>query len=101
VETSLDTHSLALAMAGLAVGFVVFCLVDVVRAEKVRYLPKWAWAILCLGIGLTIPFGGILYLAIGKDRSPSHRLCRAEADGSHFRRALRVEIRGRPAGPMP
>ena len=69
-EISLDTHSMALAVAGLAVGFVVFCLVDLVRAQQVRYLPKWAWAILCLGIGLTIPFGGILYLVIGKDRSP-------------------------------
>ena len=54
----------------MAVGFVVFCLVDLVRAQQVRYLPKWAWAMLCLGIGLTIPFGGILYLVIGKDRSP-------------------------------
>jgi hypothetical protein len=70
VEISLDTHSLALAVAGLAVAFVVFCLVDLVRAEQVRYLPKWAWAILCLGAGLTISFGGILYLATGKDRSP-------------------------------
>ena len=50
----MDTHSLALAVAGLAVAFVVFCLVDLVRAEQVRYLPKWAWAILCLGAGLTI-----------------------------------------------
>jgi len=58
----------------LAVGFVVFCLVDLVRAQQVRYLPKWAWAILCLGIGLTIPFGGILYLVIGKDRSPKSSL---------------------------
>ena len=70
METSLDTHSLALAVAGLGVAFVVSCLVDLVRARQVRYLPKWAWAILCLGIGLTIPFGGILYLAIGRDRSP-------------------------------
>jgi Phospholipase_D-nuclease N-terminal len=74
VEISLDTHSMALAVAGLAVGFVVFCLVDLVRAQQVRYLPKWAWAILCLGIGLTIPFGGILYLVIGKDRSPKSSL---------------------------
>jgi hypothetical protein len=74
VEISLDTHSMALAVAGLAVGFVVFCLVDLVRAQQVRYLPKWAWAMLCLGIGLTIPFGGILYLVIGKDRSPKSSL---------------------------
>ena len=48
----------------------MFCLVDLIRADKVRFLPKWAWAILCLGIGLTIPFGGILYLLAGRDRHP-------------------------------
>jgi hypothetical protein len=60
----------ALWIAVLAAGWVVFCLVDLVRARQVRYLPKWGWAILCAGIGLTIPFGGILYLAVGKVRSP-------------------------------
>jgi hypothetical protein len=70
VETSLNAYSLAIAVAGLAVGFVVFCLVDLVRAEKVRYLPSWAWAIPCLGGGLTIPFGGIVSLVIVKERSP-------------------------------
>jgi hypothetical protein len=54
----------------LAAGFAVFCLVDLARAEEVRYLPKWAWAILCLGVGLTIPWGGILYLIVGKVRPP-------------------------------
>ena len=58
-----------MAVGVLAVGFVGFCLVDLARAEKVRYVPKWVWAILCLGLGLTIPFGGILYLVAGKDRS--------------------------------
>lgn len=52
----------------LAAGFVVFCLVDLARAQEVRYLPKWGWAILCLGIGLTIPWGGIAYLVFGKIR---------------------------------
>jgi hypothetical protein len=73
----LDTHLVAMAVGALAAGFVVFCLIDLVRAEKVRYLPKWAWAILCMGLGLTIPFGGILYLVAGKGRtskppSPAH-----------------------------
>jgi hypothetical protein len=54
----------------LAAGFVVFCEVDLARAEEVRYLPKWGWAILCMGIGLTIPFGGIAYLVFGKVRRP-------------------------------
>jgi hypothetical protein len=54
----------------LAAGFVVFCEVDLARAQQVRYLPKWGWAILCMGIGLTIPFGGIAYLVFGKVRRP-------------------------------
>jgi hypothetical protein len=54
----------------LAVGFVTFCLVDLARAKEVRYLPKWAWATLCLGVGLTIPFGGIAYLVFGRVRRP-------------------------------
>jgi hypothetical protein len=44
-------------LLALAAGFVVICLVDLARATEMRYLPKWAWAILCLGVGLTIPFG--------------------------------------------
>ena len=39
----------------LAAGFVVFCEADLARAAQVRYLPKWVWAIFCMGIGLTIP----------------------------------------------
>ncbi len=49
----------------LATGFEVFCLVDLARAEEVRHLPRWAWAIICL---LSIPLGGILYLVFGRVR---------------------------------
>ena len=35
-----------------------------------HYLPKWVWAIFCMGAGLTIPFGGIAYLVFGKVRRP-------------------------------
>jgi len=54
----------------LGVAWVAFCLYDLARAEQVRYLPKWGWAILCCGIGLTVPFGGIVYLCVGKVRHP-------------------------------
>jgi len=67
---SVSKHWALVAAIVLAIGFVVFCLVDLARAEKVRYLPKWLWAVLCMGVGLTIPFGGILYLVAGKDRHP-------------------------------
>jgi hypothetical protein len=31
----------------LMLAFVGYCLVDLARHE-VRYLPKWAWAVICL-----------------------------------------------------
>lgn len=46
-------------------GFIVFCLVDVARAREVRYLPKWAWALICL---VSVPLGGIVYLSLGRSR---------------------------------
>jgi hypothetical protein len=49
----------------VAVAFEVFCLVDVVRAEEVRYLPRWAWIAICL---FSIPLGGIAYLIFGRTR---------------------------------
>jgi hypothetical protein len=49
----------------VAAGFEVFCLVDLFRTAEVRYLPRWAWAIICL---ISIPLGGIVYLSVGKAR---------------------------------
>ena len=66
----MNTALIWIPVAVLAVGFVVFCEIDLTRTEQVRYLPKWGWAILCMGIGLTIPFGGIAYLVFGKGRRP-------------------------------
>ena len=53
---------LLLALA-LVVGWEVFCLANLVRADKVRFLPKWAWAVACL---IQIPIGGVLYLLLGR-----------------------------------
>ncbi len=47
----------------VAIGFEVFCLVDLARAEEVRYLPKWGWLIVSL---ISIPLGGIIYLTVGR-----------------------------------
>jgi hypothetical protein len=46
-----------------AAAFAAFCLIDLARADRVRYLPKRGWAIVCL---IQIPLGGIMYLALGK-----------------------------------
>jgi hypothetical protein len=49
------------AILVVAVCFEVFCQVDLLRTKRVRYLPKWAWAVVCL---ISIPLGGIVYLSI-------------------------------------
>ena len=49
----------------VAIGFEVVCLVDLARAEEVRYLPKWGWVIVSL---ISIPLGGIVYLVFGRVR---------------------------------
>ncbi len=47
----------------LGLAFVVYCWVDISRNE-VKHLPKWAWAVVA---AISIPIGGIVYLAIGRD----------------------------------
>ena len=47
----------------LLVGWEALCLGEVVRAERVRLLPRWLWAVACL---IRIPAGGILYLLVGR-----------------------------------
>jgi hypothetical protein len=47
----------------LAAAFDAFCLIDLARASQVRYLPKWAWALICLA---QAPGGGIVYLCVGR-----------------------------------
>ncbi|MGB9374884.1 MAG: PLD nuclease N-terminal domain-containing protein [Jiangellales bacterium] len=49
----------------LALGFVTWVVVDIVRSDSVKHLPKWAWVILAV---VSIPVGGIVYLLVGRDR---------------------------------
>lgn len=51
----------------LAVGFVVFCLVDIARHD-VKYVPKWVWVVICCA---SVPLGGIIYLLVGRDAGSS------------------------------
>jgi hypothetical protein len=52
-----------IAGLALAAAFDAFCLVDIAYASQVRYLPKWAWALICL---VQTPGGGIVYLCVGR-----------------------------------
>jgi hypothetical protein len=60
--TTLDPLAL-LPILLLAVALVGFCLYDLARAPEVRFLPRWAWALICV---LSIPLGPIAYLLFGR-----------------------------------
>ena len=47
----------------LVASWELLCLAEVIRADRVRFLPRWVWAVACL---IVIPFGGILYLLVGR-----------------------------------
>ncbi len=51
--------------AGIA--FAAACLVDLARRPSARYLPRSAWAVI---ICVSIPLGGIVYLAVGRRPTP-------------------------------
>jgi hypothetical protein len=68
LRTHPDLHGWLLRLLlALAVAFDAFCVVDVGRAGQVRYLPKWAWVLICLS---QTPGGGIAYLSIGHISRP-------------------------------
>lgn len=50
----------------LLAGLIVYCLIDLVRARSVRYLPKLVWALIIVLV--SAPFGALAYLVFGKDR---------------------------------
>jgi hypothetical protein len=47
----------------VGVAFLAYCYVDIARIPATRYLPKWAWCIVCI---ISIPLGGIAYLLVGR-----------------------------------
>lgn len=53
------------ALVAVMVWFDWRCLQDIARARGVRYLPREAWALLCV---LSFPVGAVLYYRYGKVR---------------------------------
>jgi hypothetical protein len=62
VDVDIDLRALAPLLL-LALALVVYALVDLVRAPAVRYLPKWAWALICVA---SLPLGPLAYLMLGR-----------------------------------
>lgn len=50
-------------IAVLGIGFVVYCVADIVRHSNARNLPRWAWVVICF---VSVPLGGIAYLIFGR-----------------------------------
>src|SRR5689334_2652439 len=68
---NLPSGATALALLPLIVlvlALVAYSLARLLRAERVAYLPKWAWALIVV---LVIPWGAIAYLLLARsDGSP-------------------------------
>jgi len=58
--------AIALVLVLVAAAFDLYCLIDLIRARSVHYLPKIAWAIVIVAV--SAPVGGLVYLFLGKDR---------------------------------
>jgi ABC-2 type transport system ATP-binding protein len=58
--------AVAIPILAVVAVFDVWCLVDLARAGQARYMPKWVWAVAICVWG---PWGGLVYLIIGKDRA--------------------------------
>jgi len=62
----------------LAVGLIVYSLVDLVRAPRALYLPKPVWALIII-LG-SAPLGPLAYLLLGRDRR-GHEVPDADSGG--------------------
>lgn len=47
----------------IGVAFVCYCLIDLFRGASAKYLPRWAWAVICC---ISVPLGGVVYLVFGR-----------------------------------
>lgn len=62
--SNLEIIKLLAPLIIIQLGLVVFTLYRLVK-DKVKYLPKWGWALVIVFINL---IGPIMYLIIGRER---------------------------------
>ena len=46
-----------------ALGFDIYCWLDIAHSNKTKGLPKWIWALI---VAVSSPVGGIIYLLVGR-----------------------------------
>jgi Phospholipase_D-nuclease N-terminal len=64
VERFLEFLPYIIPIVLLQLTLMIVALVDLIRREKTRYIPKWAWAIIIL-LGELI--GPIIYFIFGRE----------------------------------
>jgi uncharacterized membrane protein YczE len=62
--TTAEIIKLLMPLIILQFGLIVFCLYRLTK-DKVKYLPKWAWALIIIFVNL---FGAVIYLFAGRER---------------------------------
>jgi len=55
---------LLLPLLVIELTLLIIALVDLIRREQVKYLPKWAWAVIILLLNF---IGPIAYLLLGRE----------------------------------
>ena len=55
---------LLLPLLIIEIGLLVIALVDLIRRENVKHLPKWAWAVIIIVVNF---IGPIAYLIVGRE----------------------------------
>ena len=48
----------------IEIGLLIIALVDLIRRENVKHLPKWAWAVIIIVLNF---IGPIAYLIVGRE----------------------------------
>jgi hypothetical protein len=55
---------LLLPLLIIEIGLLVIALVDLIRRENVKHLPKWVWAVIIIVLNF---IGPIAYLIVGRE----------------------------------
>lgn len=62
--TTSEIIRLILPVIIVQLGLIIFCLYRLTK-DYVKYLPKWAWALIIIFLNL---LGPVIYLLIGRER---------------------------------